>query len=203
MTAAFALAVLLAASPAATPLTGARTWPIDPAQSQVQFSVRAFWFARVRGIFPELAGTLRETAATDGDGFARVDARLAVAGLRMRDAGERGRALGPGFFDAARFAAIGFDSAPFPLAELAAGGSLPGTLDLRGQRRAVTLTLLPSDCPRQPTGCAIRLRGTISRAAFGMRGWRGILSDPVALELQIVLRPVAGTAMPVADGADG
>jgi hypothetical protein len=34
----------------------------------------------------------------------------------------------------------------------------------------------------------IRVRGTISRSTFGMRGWRGVLSDKVELDLRIVLR---------------
>jgi hypothetical protein len=34
----------------------------------------------------------------------------------------------------------------------------------------------------------IRVQGTISRSAFGMRGWRGVLSDKVDLDLRIVLR---------------
>jgi polyisoprenoid-binding protein YceI len=166
----------------------AQTLAIDPAQSQVQFSVRKFWFAHVRGTFPALSGTLHRIDTHIGADLGRVDADLAVAGLQMDDADDRARALGDGFFDAARFPSIHFDSDPFPMGELVAGGTLHGMLNLHGERRPVTLVLQPSDCPRQPLQCVIRVHGTISRSGFGMRGWRGVLSDKVQLDLRIVLR---------------
>ena len=165
----------------------AQTWTIDPAQSQVQFVVRKFWFAHVRGTFPALSGTLRRIDTHIGADLARVDADLAVAGLQMDDADDRMRALGEGFFDAAQFPAIHFESDPFPMGELVAGGTLRGMLTLHGERHPVTLALQPSDCPRQPRECMIRVRGTISRSSFGMRGWRGVLSDKVELDLRISL----------------
>ena len=165
----------------------AQTWSIDPAQSQVQFGVRKFWFAHVRGTFPALSGTLHRIDTHIGADLGRVDADLAVDGLQMDDADDRTRALGTGFFDAVRFPSIHFESDPFPMGELAAGGTLRGMLSLHGERHPVTLVLQPSDCPRQPLQCVIRVRGAISRSAFGMRGWRGVLSDKVELDLRIVI----------------
>lgn len=171
-----------------------QTWAIDPMQSQVQFMVRKFWFAHVRGTFPALSGSLRRIDTHAGADLGRVDADLAVAGLQMDDADDRARALGAGFFDVARFPSIHFDSDPFPMRELAAGGTLRGMLDLHGERHPVTLALQPSDCPRQPLQCVIRVHGAISRSAFGMRGWRGVLSDKVELDLRIVLRSSGNAA---------
>jgi polyisoprenoid-binding protein YceI len=186
--AALALALLLLpAFGVAHTSDSTQTWSIDPAQSQVQFDVRKLWFVHVRGTFPALSGTLHRIDTHIGADLGRVDADLAVDGLRMDDADDRARALGTGFFDAARFPSIHFDSDPFPLDELAAGGTLRGMLALHGERHPVTLALQPSDCPRQPLQCVIRVRGTISRSAFGMRGWRGVLSDKVELDLRIVI----------------
>lgn len=164
-----------------------QTWPIDAAQSQVQFSVREFWFAHVRGTFPALTGTLRRIDTHIGADLAQVDATLEITDLRMDDADDRAHALGPNFFDAARFPTIRFNSDPFPLRELTTGGTLRGMLSLHGERHPVTLALQPSDCPRQPLECVIRGRGAISRSAFGMRAWRGVLSDKVELDLRILL----------------
>lgn len=197
MKAALALALLLLpAFGIAHASEAAQTLTIDPAQSQVQFSVRKFWFAHVRGTFPALAGTLHRIDTHIGADLARVDADLAVAGLQMEDAGDRERALGAGFFDATQFPAIHFDSDPFPMNELVAGGMLRGILSLHGEHHPVTLALQPSDCPRQPLQCVIRVRGTISRSSFGMRGWRGVLSDKVELDLRIVLRSSTNAAAP-------
>lgn len=193
----FAVALLLPClAVAATPEPVARNWPIDPAQSQVQFSVRKFWFAHVRGTFPDLHGTLQRIDTRLGVDLAKVDATLEVDGLEMDDAGDRTHTLGPDFFDAVRFPVVHFDAEPFPLAELVSGGTLRGVLALHGERHPVELELLPSDCPRQPLECAIRVRGNISRSAFGMRKWRGVLFDKVELELRIVLRPPASVSPP-------
>ena len=173
------------AAAAQSPPSG--TWQIDPAASQVQFTIRKFWVVRVRGTFPALAGRLQRIDTHIGADLVRVDARVQVDSLTMDDPAERAHALGPAFFDAARYPAITFESDPLPLEELAAGGELRGMLELHGQRRAVKLRLHQSSCPRQPLQCVIRAKGTISRSEFGMRGLGGILSDAVALNLRIAL----------------
>lgn len=192
MKAALALALLLPClALAAAPASETRTWPIDPAQSLAQFSVRKFWFAHERGTFPNMRGNLRGIDSAAGLDLAEVEATLDVADLQMDDADDREHALGGNFFDAARFPVVRFNSDPFPLVELAGGGNLHGLLTLHGERHPVAFALLPSDCPRQPLECMIRLRGTISRSLFGMRMWRGVLSDKVELDLRIRLAPQA------------
>jgi polyisoprenoid-binding protein YceI len=188
--AALALALLLPClALAAAPAGGTQTWPIDPAQSLAQFSVRKFWFAHERGTFPDLHGSLRRIDTRIGADLAEVEATLAVADLQMDDADDRKHALGKSFFDATRYPVIRFESDPFPLSELTEGGILRGLLTLHGERHPVTFALLPSDCPRQPLECVIRVRGAISRSLFGMRAWRGVLSDKVELDLRIRLVP--------------
>lgn len=183
---ALALALTLAPALADAP-SASETRPIDPARSQVEFSVRKLWFVRVRGTFPRLSGTFRRIDTPGGADLGEVDADLAVASLVMDDAGDRGHALGSGFFDAAEYPDVRFASDPFPLEELVSGGVLRGMLDLRGERHPVRFAILPSDCPRAPLDCVIRVRGTISRSAFGMHGWRGVLLDKVELDLRITL----------------
>lgn len=188
MRAAFALALLLPSLAfAAVPSPAAQTWPIDPAQSQAQFSVRKLWFAHERGTFPQLHGTLRRIDTHTGTDLVEVNATMDVAKLLMDDPDHRAHALGPNFFDVARHPWIRFDSDPFPLSQLVSGGTVRGMLTLHGERHPVSLTLLPSDCPHQPLACVIRVRGTISRSTFGMRAWRGVLSDKVQLDLRILL----------------
>jgi polyisoprenoid-binding protein YceI len=187
----FALLAGTSAVPATPPGSGAHTWSIDAARSQAQFSVRKLLFAHVRGTFPHLSGTLRRIDTHIGADLAQVDATLEVAGLEMDDADDRAHALGANFFDAAQFPAIRFDSDPFPLDELASGGTLRVLMTLQGERHPVSLVLLPSDCPRQPLACVIRVRGVIVRSAFGMGAWRGVLSNKVELDLRISLDELA------------
>lgn len=183
----FALLAGTSVMPATPPESSAHTWSIDAARSQAQFSVRKLLFAHVRGTFPGLSGTLRRIDTHIGADLVQVDATLEVAGLEMDDAEDRTHALGSNFFDAAQFPVIRFDSDPFPLDELASGGTLRGLLTLHGERHPATLALLPSDCPRQPLACVIRVRGTIARSSFGMGAWRGVLSNKVELDLRISL----------------
>lgn len=182
------LALLLAlTAPAATPALRTQAWSIDATQSQVQFSVRKFWFRHVRGTFPALTGSVRRIDTHIGADLVEVDAELRVDRLQMDDPRVRAHAFGPNFFDGARYPAIRFESDPFPLDDLRKGGELHGMLDLHGERHPITLMLRPSDCPRQPFACVIRLHGDIARATFGMRAWRAVLSDKVELDLRIRL----------------
>jgi polyisoprenoid-binding protein YceI len=193
-----ALILALLAGTSVVPATppsdsSAHTWSVDAAKSQAQFSVRKFLFAHVRGTFPGLSGTLQRIDTHIGADLVQVDATLEVAGLEMTDADDRAHALGANFFDAAQFPVIRFDSDPFPLDELASGGTLRGLLTLHGERHPVILALLPSDCPRQPLACVIRVRGTIARSSFGMGAWRGVLSNKVELDLRISLAELAAS----------
>lgn len=181
--------LVLGAGMAGAATAPSSSWPIDAAQSQVHFSVRKFLFAHEQGTFPGMTGRLQRIDTHIGADLGQVDAEVNVAGLRMDDADDRERALGYGFFDAAQFPVIQFQSDPFPLDELASGGVLRGILTLRGEQHPVKLALQASDCPRQPLECVIRVKGDISRSAFGMHGWRGVLSDNVALDLRIRLIP--------------
>lgn len=182
-----ALFAWAATAPAAPPAPITRVWSIDAAKSQAQFSVRKFLFAHVRGTFPGLSGRLHQVENTAGPELVQVEATLEVAALEMDDADDRAHALDSNFFDARQFPLIRFDSDPFPLQELASGGTLHGLLTLHGEQHPVKLALQPSDCPRQPLECVIRGHGAISRSRFGMRAWRGVLSDRVELDLRISL----------------
>jgi polyisoprenoid-binding protein YceI len=182
------LAGCLASLPAAS--RAVESWPFDPQRSHATFSVRELLIAHVRGEFAALHGSLRRTRTRTGADAGVVDASIELGDLVMHKAGDRARALGPEFFDAARHPRVRFDSDPIPWSELATGGELHGTLTLRGQSRPVAFTLLPSNCPARPLACRIRVHGALSRAAFGMHAWRGVLSDKVELNLEIELAPV-------------
>jgi polyisoprenoid-binding protein YceI len=202
--AALALALLLPClALAAAPSTTTQAWTINPAQSQAQFSVRKFWIVHVRGTFTNLRGSLRRVDSPPGIDLAEVDASIDVTDLVTDSRDHTARVLAPEFFDAARYRHILFKSDPFPMGELIAGGPLRGTLLLHGMARKVTFTLQPSGCPRHPLGCVIRVHGTISRSAFGMNAWRGLVGDAVTLQLGIVLKTSASTPSPAATPGSG
>ena len=161
----------------------AAVWPIDSSRSRAQFSVRTLWFAHERGEFNAVYGELRQIDAQHD----RVDAWIDAGSLSMDDEDALNEASGPGFFDVANYPRIHFVSAPFPAETLRDGGTLDGTLELHGQRRDARFELERSACPAQPFACPVKVRGTLSRSAFGMRAHRGWLADRVSLEMNIVL----------------
>jgi polyisoprenoid-binding protein YceI len=164
---------------------GAEVWPIDGARSHAQFSVRTLWFTHERGEFKTMYGELRNIDHERDVVDASIDARS----LDMDDEDALQEARGPAFFDVDKYPRIHFTSAPFPATALRDGGTLDGTLELHGQRREVRFELDSSQCPEHPLQCSVRVRGRLSRSAFGMRAHRGWLSDRVSLDLEIVLAP--------------
>ncbi len=183
MKASLTIPLLLALVCGAAGATGETVWPIDSARSQARFSIRTLWFTHARGEFDTIYGQLRRIDAQHDAVDAWIDARS----LRMDDEEALAEARGPGFFDVSNHPRIHFISVPFPIEALSEGGVLDGTLDLRGQRRDVRFQLQPSACPARPLACPVRVTGTLSRSAFGMRAHRAWLSDRVSLEMNIVL----------------
>lgn len=177
------VAILLLALTSSMALAAPAVWAINSEHSFAQFSVRTLWFTHERGRFNGLHGELRRN---DVD-RAVVDAWIDAASLVMDDSRTLEEARGAGFFDVVQYPRIHFVSSPFAETLLREGGILQGTLDLRGQRQHVQFELMPSSCPAQPLTCAIRVHGTLSRSAFGMRAHRGLLADRVSLDLDIAL----------------
>lgn len=160
----------------------------DIARSQAGFTVKVLWLIGVGGEFGAVRGSL------DIDRFrgtARVDAHIEADNLRMRSTHNAKWAKSPEFFDATHYPQIDFVSDEFPLVRLRTGGTLDGTLTLRGIARTVRFRIEPSDCPQPLTGaCAVQAESSIERSDFGMRSRRGTLADKVVLRLRIfVLAP--------------
>ena len=168
-------------------------YPIDSARSQAVFGVRVLWLHTISGRFAQIVGMLRPRP----DQTATVDASIDVQSVQMSSARTRRWMLSAEFFDAAHYPQIHFDSDPVPLSALAQGGRIDGRLAMRGQVRPVQFELLPSRCSlERPGQCVIELHGSISRADFGMSGYRGALSDHVELALEIALEPAREAAAP-------
>jgi polyisoprenoid-binding protein YceI len=175
------LAVLLLASLPAH----AADYRIDPARSHADFGVRLLWLSQVSGRFEEIDGdvtlsTLHDTAV--------VDAHITVDSIHMSSDRVRRWVLAPEFFDVSHYPSIHFVSEPVSLTMLEKGGSLDGTLTVRGVTRPAHFELLPSRCPlTEPQECVIAVKGTIQRSDFGMIGHRAALSDRVELGMMISL----------------
>ncbi|MEO8011607.1 MAG: YceI family protein [Dokdonella sp.] len=155
---------------------------LDTVHSHAEFSVRLLWMVDIEGEFGNVHGNVRIDRAT---GQAIVDARIDANAVRMRRPGTENWVKSDEFFHVARYPEMRFLSAPFPLSRLSEGGSLPGSLSLRGYRGDIVFTVRPATCARPAFDCDVVAAGSIRRSVFGMRSRKGTLSDKVELDLSI------------------
>lgn len=161
---------------------GAERIALDARRSHAEFRVRVMWLMNVRGTFEGVHGTVEVDRFRNR---AVVDARIDATSVRMAAQGYEDWVRSREFFDATAHPQIRFESAPFPLARLRAGGELPGTLTLRGISQPIAFTLAPAGCDRPGEACPIVAHGVLRRSRFGMRSRLGTLSDKVELGFSI------------------
>jgi polyisoprenoid-binding protein YceI len=160
-------------------------WTVDAERSAARFSLRHLLVATVQGRF----GTVVGSVVSDGydvDVAGLVDVTTINTGIGVRDE----RLRGPGFFDVERHPTIGFHA----IGIRSAGGStwvVPGDLDICGATHPLTFTATVSDGDGSPT---IHARASLSRREHGLdwpglvQAGRAVVSDRVAIELDLVLR---------------
>lgn len=174
-----------AAAPAAEPARA-----IDGHHSSAEFVVNLRMRGASAGRIAGVAGGLEGSAA----GGWRVQVRLDAKGLRFDGPRWMERTTRSATFLAVdRYPSIRFESDAFDDAVLHRGGPLQGQLTLRGLRRPVSFSLLPSDCARPGLDCDIRVQGSVSRRDFGMSAYRAFVADDVELRIRVRLR-AAGPA---------
>lgn len=159
----------------------------DSVQSRATFEVKVLLMFSVKGQFGSVSGGVH----VEGD-VARVEAAIDANAVSMNRESNEEWVKSAEFFDVDRHPQIFFDSQPFPLARLRDGGSLPGTLNMRGVTRNVAFDLQPVDCERPAIDCAVQAIGAVRRSEFGMDTRRGALADKVELSLSVrVIAPLA------------
>ena len=157
---------------------------IDAAASEVGFSLVTRWGEVVDGRFPVFDGRL--TRLPDGRQQVRLSlltADVEIVGNLRHTHLTRGR----GFFDAEKYPWVTFVSEPFDPALLVEGGPLPGTLHIRDVQRAEIFSVAPANCARPALDCAVRARGVVERANYGMNRWSFAIGGKVRFQLSLRL----------------
>ncbi|WP_295013910.1 YceI family protein [uncultured Microbacterium sp.] len=114
----------------------AGTWTLDPAHSEVTFSVRHMMISKVRGTFGVKSATI---VAPENPLDARVDATVEVASLDTGDANRNAHLMSADFFDAEKYPTITFASTGVRLE----GDDflVDGDLTIHGVTKSVTFTV--------------------------------------------------------------
>lgn len=158
---------------------------IDPATSQIGFTLTTRWGQTLQGRFPQYQGEVVDADA----GRHRVRLRLAARAVQiLGHPGYTRLTRGGGFFDAARYPLVEFVSDPYLPALLRSGGPLPGTVSIRGIRRREVFVVSPATCAAPARDCAVVASGSIERGDYGMGRWDVALSGRVRFILRVRLR---------------
>ncbi len=152
-----------------TTVTQPTTWKIDPAHTQAEFEVRHMMFAKVRGRFTTVEGTVQFSPAGD-IAVSRVDAVIASTSIDTGQAQRDEHLRSADFFDVARFPELRFVSRS---AARAKDGSLTvtGDLSIRDVTRSVELSVTETGQGTDPWGqqrIGFTATTTLDRREFGL-----------------------------------
>lgn len=185
------------------------TWSLDPAHSQVEFSVKHMMFTTVRGRFADVEGTIRVDEENPSASSVEVDIDAASIDTRVED---RDNHLRSGdFLNVEEHPKITFRSKRVEGSHLKEPGTsfeVVGDLTIRGETREVTLHATFEGTGTDPWGgtrAGFSATTKIDRRDFGLT-WNQALETggvlvghdvKIELQVQVVQQQEAGV------GAEG
>ena len=184
------------------PAAGASTtWQLDPAHTNVEFSVKHLMLARVKGRFTGVAGTVMLAAEPTAS---TVEVVIDAASIDTREAKRDAHLRSADFFDVERFPTITFRSSDV---RPAGAGDLRivGDLTIRDVTREVTLEVTDEGRGTDPWGgerAGFSATAVIDRRDFGLT-WNQALETGgvlvgneirISLEVELVKQASADAA---------
>ena len=179
--------------PAAGGLSGVTTWRIDPAHSEIMFSVRHMAIAAVRGSFGQFSGTV--AIDEQHPEAARVEVRIEAASLTTGDARRDAHLRSEDFLNVDQHPSIAFVATRLER-QGATRGRLHGELTIRDVTRPVALDVEYAGVATDPwgvTSAGFSARTKIRRRDWGMvwnvaletGGW--LVGDEIAIDVELEL----------------
>lgn len=185
-------AVAIAIAIALPVLAHADTWQIDPAHTNVEFSVRHMMISNVKGQFQKTSGTI--TINGNDPTSAKIDATIDAASINTRVDKRDAHLKSPAFLDVDKYPTITFKSTKV---EAAGPGKwkVTGDLTLHGATKPVVLdvegTGTPITDPMGNTRAGASASTKINRKDFGLT-WNqpletgGVMvGDEVAISIDV------------------
>ncbi len=151
---------------------GTTTWEIDPAHSQVEFTVKHMMITKVRGQFPDVTGAVE--LDVDDPGASRVEVEIGAASIDTGTEDRDAHLRSADFLDAEEYPEIRFVSTRVKGAALEPGSrfEVVGELTIRGVTKEVTLDAVFGGTNQDPWGgerAAFSAQTTVDRRDFGLK----------------------------------
>jgi polyisoprenoid-binding protein YceI len=150
------------------PVIPTGTWTVDPAHSNVEFSVKHMGIANVRGKFTEFEGTLdmnEDLAAS------RVRGSVKVASIDTGEAQRDDHLRSPDFFDADEFPEITFEATRVEAVD-EDSSRVYGNLTMHGVTHEIKLDVAIQGTDTDPWGntrAGLEVVGKLKRSDFDMK----------------------------------
>lgn len=150
-------------------LARADTWQIDPAHTNVEFTVRHMMISNVKGQFQKTSGAV--TANSSDPATAKIDATIDASSIDTRVERRDADLKGPNFLDVAKYPTITFKSTKIE-ADGPGKWKVTGDLTLHGVTKPVVLEVESSGPPIQDpmgnTRAGASATANIKRSDFGL-----------------------------------
>ncbi len=125
------------------------SWKIDPAHSQIQFSIRHMMISNVRGRFENFSGVVEFDEQNPAR--SKVDVQIEAASVNTREAQRDGHLKSPDFFNADKYPYLTFKSKRIEKTD-ATHGRVVGDLTIRHITKPVVLDVEYSGQAKSPWG---------------------------------------------------
>jgi polyisoprenoid-binding protein YceI len=184
-------ALVIAVAIALPALANADTWHIDPAHTNVEFTVRHMMISNIKGQFQKTSGTI--TVDGNDPTSAKIDAAIDASSIDTRVEKRDADLKSPNFLDVAKYPTITFKST-----KVEADGpnkwKVTGDLTLHGVTKPVVLEVESSGPPIKVMGntrAGASATTKIKRSDFGLT-WNKVLEsggvmvgDDVAISIDV------------------
>lgn len=179
-----AVVIALSSTPVFADVALNGSYKIDPAHSNVQFSVGHLGIGNIVGRFNTVAGNFN----IDSKGSSKVDVTIEVTSVDTNHEKREAHLRSPDFFNVKQYPTMKFVSDKVSYNNQGEPISVSGSFTLHGKTQNVTLTIQPVGAGKDPWGnyrAGYTATTVIKRSAFDMNFMADGIGDDISITMNI------------------